>query len=188
MNKKITLIGMNQDELGEYCSSNNFPKFHGEQLFRWIYKNNHLDLNKMTNIPEKLKEKINNQKDKFYSEVGKVIVGQEEVIEHIFIALLCRGHILLEGVPGLGKTLIIKTISKILELNFNRIQFTPDLMPSDITGTEIISQNADTGNRELKFIKGPVFSNIVLADEINRTPPKTQSALLEAMQEKSLLF
>ena len=134
----------------------------------------------------KVLEKINNQKDKFYSEVGKVIVGQEEVIEHIFIALLCRGHILLEGVPGLGKTLIIKTISKILELNFNRIQFTPDLMPSDITGTEIISQNADTGNRELKFIKGPVFSNIVLADEINRTPPKTQSALLEAMQENKV--
>ena len=131
----------------------------------------------------KLLGKLNEQKTKFYDEVGKVIVGQNEVIEHIFIALLCRGHILLEGVPGLGKTLIIKTISEVLDLNFNRIQFTPDLMPSDITGTEIINQNLDTGNRELKFIKGPVFSNIVLADEINRTPPKTQSALLEAMQE-----
>tara|TARA_Y100000994_G_C15694597_1_gene442869 strand:- start:1589 stop:2557 length:969 start_codon:yes stop_codon:yes gene_type:complete len=131
----------------------------------------------------KVLEKINNQKNQFYSEISKIIVGQDEVIEHIFIALLCRGHILLQGVPGLGKTLIIKTISEILELNFNRIQFTPDLMPSDITGTEIISQNAESGNRELKFIKGPIFSNIILADEINRTPPKTQSALLEAMQE-----
>ena len=131
----------------------------------------------------KVLEKINNQKKHFYAEISKIIVGQDEVIEHIFIALLCRGHILLEGVPGLGKTLIIKTISEILELNFNRIQFTPDLMPSDITGTEIISQNADSGDRELKFIKGPIFSNIILADEINRTPPKTQSALLEAMQE-----
>ena len=134
----------------------------------------------------KLLEKLNNQKTKFYNEIGKVIVGQNDVIEHIFIALLCRGHILLEGVPGLGKTLIIKTISDVLDLNFNRIQFTPDLMPSDITGTEIINQNLDTGNRELKFIKGPIFSNIVLADEINRTPPKTQSALLEAMQEYSV--
>tara|TARA_B110000438_G_C15714867_1_gene607023 strand:- start:233 stop:1204 length:972 start_codon:yes stop_codon:yes gene_type:complete len=131
----------------------------------------------------KVLEKINNQKNQFYSEISKIIVGQAEVIEHIFIALLCKGHILLEGVPGLGKTLIIKTISEILELNFNRIQFTPDLMPSDITGTEIISQNANSGDRELKFIKGPIFSNIILADEINRTPPKTQSALLEAMQE-----
>ena len=134
----------------------------------------------------KLLEKLNNQKSKFYDEIGKIIVGQNHVIEHIFIALLCRGHILLEGVPGLGKTLIIKTISDVLDLNFNRIQFTPDLMPSDITGTEIINQNLDTGNRELKFIKGPIFSNIVLADEINRTPPKTQSALLEAMQEYSV--
>ena len=95
----------------------------------------------------KLLEKLNNQKTKFYDEIGKVIVGQNDVIEHIFIALLCRGHILLEGVPGLGKTLIIKTISDVLDLNFNRIQFTPDLMPSDITGTEIINQNLDTGNR-----------------------------------------
>ena len=134
----------------------------------------------------KLLENLNNQKTKFYDEIGKVIVGQNDVIEHIFIALLCKGHILLEGVPGLGKTLIIKTISDVLDLNFNRIQFTPDLMPSDITGTEIINQNLDTGNRELKFIKGPIFSNIVLADEINRTPPKTQSALLEAMQEYSV--
>ena len=127
-------------------------------------------------------EKINNQKDLFYEELKKVIVGQDEVIEHVFIALLCKGHVLLQGVPGLGKTLIIKTISDIMDLKFNRIQFTPDLMPSDITGTEIISQDNE-GKRNFKFIKGPIFSNIVLADEINRTPPKTQSALLEAMQE-----
>ena len=131
----------------------------------------------------KLLKKLNEQKSLFYDEIGKVIIGQDDVIEHIFIAMLCKGHILLEGVPGLGKTLIIKTISEVLDLEFNRIQFTPDLMPSDITGTEIINQNLETGNRELKFIKGPIFSNIVLADEINRTPPKTQSALLEAMQE-----
>jgi len=131
----------------------------------------------------KLLENLNNQKENFYKEIGKVIIGQHDVIEHIFIALLCKGHILLEGVPGLGKTLIIKTISNVLDLSFNRIQFTPDLMPSDITGTEIISQDPQTGDRGLKFIKGPIFSNIILADEINRTPPKTQSALLEAMQE-----
>jgi len=131
----------------------------------------------------KLLEDLNNKKESFYEEIGKVIVGQSNVVEHIFIALLCKGHILLQGVPGLGKTLIIKTISSALDLKFNRIQFTPDLMPSDITGTEIISQDPKTGNRGLKFIKGPIFSNIILADEINRTPPKTQSALLEAMQE-----
>ena len=131
----------------------------------------------------KLLEDLNNKKEIFYEEIGKVIVGQSNVVEHIFIALLCKGHILLQGVPGLGKTLIIKTISSALDLKFNRIQFTPDLMPSDITGTEIISQDPKTGDRGLKFIKGPIFSNIILADEINRTPPKTQAALLEAMQE-----
>tara|TARA_B100000965_G_scaffold1353_1_gene1063 strand:+ start:1613 stop:2593 length:981 start_codon:yes stop_codon:yes gene_type:complete len=131
----------------------------------------------------KLLEDLNNKKESFYEEISKVIVGQGNVIEHIFIALICKGHILLQGVPGLGKTLIIKTISSALDLKFNRIQFTPDLMPSDITGTEIISQDPKTGDRGLKFIKGPIFSNIILADEINRTPPKTQSALLEAMQE-----
>ena len=134
----------------------------------------------------KLLEQLVNKRENFYAEVNKVIVGQRDVLEYIFIALLCKGHVLLQGVPGLGKTLIIKTISKALDLKFNRIQFTPDLMPSDITGTEIITQNPDSGNRELKFIKGPVFSNIILADEINRTPPKTQSALLEAMQENKV--
>ena len=134
----------------------------------------------------KLLEQLVNKRENFYAEVSKVIVGQRNVLEYIFIALLCKGHVLLQGVPGLGKTLIIKTVSKALDLKFNRIQFTPDLMPSDITGTEIITQNPDSGNRELKFIKGPVFSNIILADEINRTPPKTQSALLEAMQENKV--
>tara|TARA_B100000029_G_scaffold504873_1_gene584548 strand:+ start:73 stop:1041 length:969 start_codon:yes stop_codon:yes gene_type:complete len=138
----------------------------------------------MDNI--KLLEKINNKKEDLLLEISKDIVGQKEIIEHIFIALLCKGHILLEGVPGLGKTLIVKSITKALDLKFNRIQFTPDLMPSDIIGTEIIGQDSNTGNRELKFIKGPVFSNIVLADEINRTPPKTQAALLEAMQENKV--
>lgn len=116
-------------------------------------------------------------------EIGKVIVGQEETIEHLLIGMLARGHCLLIGVPGLAKTLLIKTLAEVLDLGFSRIQFTPDLMPSDITGTEIIEDNRATGAKAFKFIKGPVFTNILLADEINRTPPKTQAALLEAMQE-----
>ena len=130
-------------------------------------------------------ENLNSQKIKLYKEISNTIIGQEEVINQIFTGLICRGHILLEGVPGLAKTLLIKTISDVLQLSFNRIQFTPDLMPSDITGTDIIDNN-DTGKREFRFIKGPIFSNIILADEINRTPPKTQSALLEAMQENKV--
>ena len=130
--------------------------------------------------------KLKESQNKLYSELSKVIVGQNEVIEHMFIALLCRGHVLLEGVPGLAKTLLIQCLSNSLDLKFNRIQFTPDLMPSDITGTEIIQQNKDNGERAFSFHKGPIFSNIVLADEINRTPPKTQSALLQAMQEKKI--
>ncbi|MBP8976538.1 MAG: MoxR family ATPase [Bacteroidetes bacterium] len=116
-------------------------------------------------------------------EIGKVIVGQEEIIEQLFLTLLCRGHCLLVGVPGLAKTLLVKTLAEALELTFSRIQFTPDLMPGDITGTEIIEENPTTRMRSFRFIRGPIFANIVLADEINRTPPKTQSALLEAMQE-----
>jgi MoxR-like ATPase len=116
-------------------------------------------------------------------EVGKVIVGQEAVIDQLMIALLARGHCLLVGVPGLAKTLLIRTVSDVLHLTFSRIQFTPDLMPTDITGTEILEQNLTTGSKEFRFIRGPVFANIILADEINRTPPKTQAALLEAMQE-----
>ncbi len=117
------------------------------------------------------------------SEIGKIIVGQDDIVSQIFISLLCRGHVLLIGVPGLAKTLLIKTLSEALELSFNRIQFTPDLMPSDITGTEIIEEDVQTGRRQFKFVRGPVFANVILADEINRTPPKTQAALLEAMQE-----
>lgn len=135
----------------------------------------------MDNI--QLVEKLQTDKDKLFQEIAKVIIGQKEIVEHLFISLLCRGHILLEGVPGLAKTLLIKTLSDALDLSFNRIQFTPDLMPSDITGTEIIEEEQGTGKRGFKFFKGPIFANIVLADEINRTPPKTQAALLESMQE-----
>ena len=116
-------------------------------------------------------------------EIAKVIVGQDTIVEQLLIALLARGHCLLVGVPGLAKTLLIRTLAQVLDLKFNRIQFTPDLMPSDITGTEIIEENTSTGAKSFKFVQGPVFANIVLADEINRTPPKTQAALLEAMQE-----
>lgn len=116
-------------------------------------------------------------------EIAKVIVGQEQIIDQLLISLLARGHCLLIGVPGLAKTLLIKTVAQVLDLTFSRIQFTPDLMPSDITGTEIIEENVSTGGKHFRFVEGPVFANIVLADEINRTPPKTQSALLEAMQE-----
>lgn len=117
------------------------------------------------------------------SELGKVIVGQHRVMEELLIALFCRGHCLLVGVPGLAKTLLVSTLAKTLSLSFNRIQFTPDLMPSDITGTEVIEEDKTTGHRALRFVKGPIFANAILADEINRTPPKTQAALLEAMQE-----
>ena len=116
-------------------------------------------------------------------EVSKVIVGQDEIIDQLLVALLAKGHCLLVGVPGLAKTLLIRTISDVLDLNFSRIQFTPDLMPTDITGTEILEENISTGGKEFRFIRGPIFANIILADEINRTPPKTQAALLEAMQE-----
>jgi MoxR-like ATPase len=121
--------------------------------------------------------------DVLMREVGKVIVGQEETINGLLVSLLARGHCLLVGVPGLAKTLLISTLAKALDLKFSRIQFTPDLMPSDITGTEIAEEDRSTSRRTFKFIKGPVFANIVLADEINRTPPKTQAALLQAMQE-----
>jgi MoxR-like ATPase len=119
-------------------------------------------------------------------EIGKVIIGQKEIIDQLLISLLARGHCLLVGVPGLAKTLLIRTLSSSLDLTFSRIQFTPDLMPGDITGTEVIEDDRSTGQKAFRFVKGPVFANIVLADEINRTPPKTQSALLEAMQEHSV--
>jgi len=120
------------------------------------------------------------------AQMAKVIVGQDQVIEELLIALFSRGHCILEGVPGLAKTLMISTLSKTLSLAFSRIQFTPDLMPSDITGTEVIEENRTTGHREFRFLEGPLFANVILADEINRTPPKTQAALLEAMQERQV--
>ncbi|QDT68899.1 ATPase RavA [Planctomycetes bacterium MalM25] len=120
------------------------------------------------------------------AELGKVIVGQQDVIEQLLIALFSRGHCVLEGVPGLAKTLLIRTLSDALSLDFSRVQFTPDLMPADITGTEVIQEDKASGTREFRFLPGPVFANIVLADEINRTPPKTQAALLEAMQERQV--
>ena len=118
-------------------------------------------------------------------ELGKAIVGQEEVVEQLFAAVFTRGHCLLEGVPGLAKTLMVSSLAKILDVNFKRIQFTPDLMPSDITGTNVLEEDAQ-GRREFRFVEGPIFTNILLADEINRTPPKTQAALLEAMQERQV--
>jgi MoxR-like ATPase len=123
------------------------------------------------------------QRQAILQEIKQVIVGQDEVIEELLIALLARGHCLLVGVPGLAKTLLISTLANVLHLRFNRIQFTPDLMPSDITGTDILEEDQETRHRHYRFLQGPIFANIVLADEINRTPPKTQAALLQAMQE-----
>jgi MoxR-like ATPase len=128
-------------------------------------------------------EMIAEARTKILGEVRKAIYGQQDVIDHLLIALFARGHCLLMGVPGLAKTLLISTLAQILDLKFNRIQFTPDLMPSDITGTDILEEDHATGKRFFKFIKGPIFSNLLLADEINRTPPKTQAALLQSMQE-----
>ena len=133
--------------------------------------------------PQQLIEHVQQTTKRLREQVSKAVVGQEEVIEQVFIALFTRGHALLIGVPGLAKTLLVSSIAKALSLQFSRIQFTPDLMPSDITGTEVIEENKSTGQRALRFVKGPVFANVLLADEINRTPPKTQAALLEAMQE-----
>ncbi|HXS08951.1 MAG TPA: MoxR family ATPase [Candidatus Krumholzibacteria bacterium] len=130
--------------------------------------------------------KFNQTCDTLRSEIGKVIVGQDTVIEELLIALFAGGHCLLVGVPGLAKTLLISTVAQALDLKFSRIQFTPDLMPSDITGTEILEEDAATRKRTFRFIHGPIFGNVILADEINRTPPKTQAALLQAMQEKKV--
>jgi MoxR-like ATPase len=128
-------------------------------------------------------EEFADKRDTMLGEIRKVIVGQDRVIEEVLIALFARGHCLIVGVPGLAKTLLIGTLAEILDLDFNRIQFTPDLMPSDITGTDILQEDAATGRRKFQFLKGPIFTNILLADEINRTPPKTQAALLQSMQE-----
>ena len=121
--------------------------------------------------------------DQLKAEIGKIIVGQDDVIEQLLTCIFCKGHALVVGVPGLAKTLLISTIAKSLSLKFSRVQFTPDLMPSDITGTEVFQEDKTSGQRMLQFIQGPIFANVILADEINRTPPKTQAALLEAMQE-----
>src|SRR5512136_2025530 len=131
-------------------------------------------------------ERLKAAREKILAELHKVIVGQDLVVEQLLTALFANGHVLLVGVPGLAKTLMISSLARVLDLRFSRIQFTPDLMPSDITGTDIIEEDHATGRRSFRFIHGPVFANIVLADEINRTPPKTQAALLQAMQEKEV--
>ncbi len=131
-------------------------------------------------------DKLQGARANLKRQLGQVIVGQEEVLDQLLIALFCRGHCILEGVPGLAKTLMISTLSRCLSMSFSRIQFTPDLMPADITGTDVLEENRTTGRREFRFLEGPLFSNVVLADEINRTPPKTQAALLEAMQERQV--
>jgi MoxR-like ATPase len=142
--------------------------------------------NQFTNQDSAAIRKLGGAREKIIEQLSRVIVGQNHVIEELLISLFSRGHCLLEGVPGLAKTLMISTLSRTLNLSFSRIQFTPDLMPADITGTEIIEENKSTGSREFRFLAGPLFSNVVLADEINRTPPKTQAALLEAMQERQV--
>ncbi|HLX61068.1 MAG TPA: AAA family ATPase [Planctomycetota bacterium] len=131
----------------------------------------------------KLVDVLRQGRDKLQQEMAKVVIGQKEAIDQILMALFCRGHALMVGVPGLAKTLMVRTISQILDLSFNRVQFTPDLMPSDIVGTDVIEEDQATRQRSFRFIKGPIFANLILADEINRTPPKTQAALLEAMEE-----
>jgi MoxR-like ATPase len=131
-------------------------------------------------------EQLQHARDKVLAQISKVIVGQDQVTDELLIAIFSRGHCLLVGVPGLAKTLLVSTLARTLSLSFKRIQFTPDLMPSDITGTEILADDPGTGQRRFKFLRGPVFANLILADEINRTPPKTQAALLEAMQERKV--
>src|SRR6478752_1856059 len=131
-------------------------------------------------------EKLRTAHQRLRKEIGKVIIGQEQVVDQLLMAIFCRSHALLMGVPGLAKTLMVSTLAQALDLSFKRIQFTPDLMPSDITGTEVIQDDQATRTRMFKFLPGPVFANILLADEINRTPPKTQAALLEAMQERKV--
>ncbi len=130
--------------------------------------------------------RLNQTRDQLLSEIRKGIIGQDEVIEELLVTLLARGHCLLTGIPGLGKTLLVKTVSKCLSLEFKRIQFTPDLMPADVVGSEVVDEDPSSGRKSFRFAPGPIFSNVVLADEINRTPPKTQAALLEAMEERQV--
>jgi MoxR-like ATPase len=138
-----------------------------------------------TPLPQAIRE-VQSAFARLKEEIRKVIVGQDAVVDQMLMAIFCRGHVVVVGVPGLAKTLLISTTARTLSLGFSRIQFTPDLMPSDITGTEVIQEDKTSGTRELRFVKGPIFSNVILADEINRTPPKTQAALLEAMQERQV--
>jgi MoxR-like ATPase len=141
-------------------------------------KNDELDLAEL--------QELRSAHDQIRAQIASQIVGQDEVVEQLLIAVFARGHCILEGVPGLAKTLMVQSLARSLALEFNRIQFTPDLMPSDITGTEVLYEDRNTGARELRFVRGPIFANLILADEINRTPPKTQAALLEAMQERQV--
>jgi MoxR-like ATPase len=131
-------------------------------------------------------QQLNSARERILVELRKAIVGQDEVIDHLLTALFAGGHVLLVGVPGLAKTLLVSSVARVLDLQFSRIQFTPDLMPSDITGTDILEEDSTSGRRAMRFIQGPIFANVVLADEINRTPPKTQAALLQAMQEREV--
>jgi MoxR-like ATPase len=140
----------------------------------------------MEPLAENVVDRLRSATDKIKQQLARIVVGQQEVIDLLLVTLFCRGHCLLEGPPGLAKTLLISTLARSLNLTYSRIQFTPDLMPADITGTEIIEENRATGQRELRFLAGPIFSHVILADEINRTPPKTQAALLEAMQERQV--
>lgn len=145
-----------------------------------------LKLHSMPNKPEEAVEYFEDSFHRIKDEVSKTVIGQTDIVDQLLLSLFSRGHCLLVGVPGLAKTLLIRTLAKCLNLSFSRIQFTPDLMPGDITGTEVIEDNIETGHKSFKFVKGPVFANIILADEINRTPPKTQAALLEGMQEYNI--
>ncbi|MEM7280198.1 MAG: AAA family ATPase, partial [Pseudomonadota bacterium] len=145
-------------------------------------QNNLLD----TNGVAPLVDRFHSVSHSIREEVGKVIIGQQHVVEHLLVTLLVGGHCLITGMPGTAKTLLVKTLADVLGLTFKRIQFTPDLMPTDVTGTDVMEEDANTGQRSWRFVPGPIFTNVLLADEINRTPPKTQAALLEAMQEGSV--
>jgi MoxR-like ATPase len=167
MNDKVTPVADKNDKQSNDEHSNNNDEHNNDE-----HNNDEQRAEQLREICQKIRD-----------QVGKVVVGQDEVIEQLLIAILARGHCLLEGVPGLAKTLMVRALAESMNLKFRRIQFTPDLMPADITGTDIIQEDRQTGHREMVFEKGPVFTQMLLADEINRTPPKTQAALLEAMQE-----
>ena len=137
-------------------------------------------------MPASAVDRLHEAHERILDQLSRVIVGQREVIEELLISLFSRGHCLLEGVPGLAKTLLVSTLARSLDLSFSRVQFTPDLMPADIIGTDVLEEDKATGTRQPRFLEGPLFANVVLADEINRTPPKTQAALLEAMQERQV--